>query len=401
MDLDGKVSQGVPVGNDISFLLSELVLAQVDRAVKPRQGRAFRWFDDYESAADTREQAEETLKRLNKELGKFRLRLNPKKTTITRLLSPTEDPWRETLKQAGTARFKNSQGTIRYFDTAFRLREQFPDEPVMMYALGLLFKVGCPTSKVARIPQSCITQALLCEPGAAQKGFALLTFWGLNGLKLDAPLIASTINKMIIGHQASGFSSDVAWALAFCLDHVYTLNSKAGQVLSGFDDDCIALQALHMEQSGLLPKGFNKKRISNALKNADLDREHWLIAYETVRHGFLTVSASAVNGNPFFSELLKHKVTFYRKSLPHYATIIRAGGAPDWIVRQWMAGLVGKQPESAVKGEEENAAAAPVLKLIGDDLAKVNQSLETTEDAIIELMDVAAPEAEAGDSDTY
>lgn len=395
MDLDGKVSQGVPIGNDISFLLSELVLAQVDKAIRARHSRALRWFDDYEFAADTREQAEEILKRLNKELGKFKLRLNPRKTTITRLPSPTHDFWQETLKQSGIARVMNTQSMIRYFDAAFRLRDQFPDEPVMMYALGLLFKLNCPTPEVARIAQSCITQGLLCEPGAAQKGFALLTFWGLNGLKLDAPLLTNTINKMVLGHQAGGFSSDVSWALAFCLDHVYTLNAKAAQVLSGFDDDCIALQALHMERSGLLPKGFNKNRISKALKNTDLDREHWLIAYETVRHGFLTICAAAVKSNPLFSELLKHKVTFYRRSLPHYATILHAGGAPDWIVRLWISTISAKSPDGS------ETSKTPILKLIGDDLAKIDPSIETDEDAIIELMDVANAVEHVGDSDTY
>ena len=33
MDLDGKISQGIPIGNDISFLLAELVLARVDKAM--------------------------------------------------------------------------------------------------------------------------------------------------------------------------------------------------------------------------------------------------------------------------------------------------------------------------------------------------------------------------------
>jgi len=132
MDLDGKVSQGVPIGNDISFLLSEVVLAQVDKAVYRRHGsRAFRWFDDYEFAFDTSEDAEAALKALSKELGKFRLRLNPKKTTITRLPHPTQDEWQETLRRAGSARvIDNSQNMVQYFDTAFRLRDRFPEEAV-------------------------------------------------------------------------------------------------------------------------------------------------------------------------------------------------------------------------------------------------------------------------------
>jgi hypothetical protein len=288
MDLDGKLSQGVPIGNDISSLLTEVVLAQVDKAISRRHGvHAFRWFDDYEFSFDTREEAEAALKALSKELGRFRLRLNPKKTAIARLPHATQDEWQELLRRAGAARLiDNSQNMVQYFDTAFRLRQRFPDDAVLMYALGLLFRIVCPAAEVARIAQSCITQALLAEPGAAQKAFALLTFWHSNGLALDSALLTDTINKMVVRHQPSGFSSDVAWALAFCLDQTYSLNPDAAKVLSGFDDDCTALQALHMEQKGLLSKGFNKQRISAGLKDADLDREHWLVAYETVRHGF-------------------------------------------------------------------------------------------------------------------
>ena len=47
MDMQGKISQGVPIGNDISFLLAEIVLGQVDRDLRKYKGRAYRWFDDW------------------------------------------------------------------------------------------------------------------------------------------------------------------------------------------------------------------------------------------------------------------------------------------------------------------------------------------------------------------
>src|SRR2546428_295020 len=138
-------------------------------------------------------------KRLNKELGRFRLRLNARKTAIIRLPRPAQEEWQETLRQTGGhVRFWTPGEMVRYFDAAFRLRDQFPDEPVLLYALGLLFRIGCPAPEVARIAQSCITQTLLCEPGAAQKAFALLAFWRLNGLTLDAELVTNTINQMVV-----------------------------------------------------------------------------------------------------------------------------------------------------------------------------------------------------------
>jgi|SRR5271165_4231515 len=304
MNLDGKVSQGIPIGNDISFLLAETVLAQVDRALSVPRERALRWFDDYEIAFDTRQEAEACLKRLRRELGTFRLRINPAKTTITQLPQTAEEEWQELLIQSGGTRANNIRGMVRHFDTAFRQREQYPDSPVLLYALGVLFGLKCPDPKVGRIAQSCLTQAILSEPGAAQKAFALLSYWRLNSFSVDTNLIANTINQLILRHEASRLSSDVAWALAFCLEQTIELNAKAGRVLSSFDDDCIAIQALHLHSRGLLPRGFSTASISKLLRNSDLDREHWLIGYEATRQGFLKDSESTVRSNPLFSDLL-------------------------------------------------------------------------------------------------
>jgi hypothetical protein len=141
MDLDGKMSQGIPIGNDLSFLLSEVVLAQVDRSLKVSGFRAYRWYDDYEIAFDTNDQAEDALKRLSKELNKFRLRLNPRKTAVVRLPRPAEEEWQELLKHAGSSRFRVPREMVAYFDTAFRLREKFPEVPVLLYALAILFNL--------------------------------------------------------------------------------------------------------------------------------------------------------------------------------------------------------------------------------------------------------------------
>lgn len=401
MDLDGKMSQGVPIGNDISYLLAEAVLTQVDKALRIDSKRAFRWFDDYEFAFDRVDQAEETLKKLNRELGKFRLRLNGKKTTIVRLPRPAQDQWQEQLKQAGAARFSNPREMVRFFDVSFRLREEFPDEPVLLYAIGILFKIMCPGLETARIAQSCLTQAVLSEPGSSQKAFALLAFWRLNGLRLDAPLIKNTINQMIIRHQSSGFSSDIAWALAFCLQRKYALSGRAGQVLSGFDDDCIALQALHMARAGLLPKGFSDKHIAKALKNADPDREHWLLIYETVRHQFLTVCASAVKSNALFSDLLKRKITFYRTSLPAYATVIHHGGAPDWIVRRWLLFLKAQTEGGDLDSDLKDLEKSPLVKLILEDYSSARAAQSAAPHVLLDLMDQLGPLTGAVDIDAY
>jgi Reverse transcriptase (RNA-dependent DNA polymerase) len=386
MNLDGKVSQGIPIGNDISFLLSEIVLADVDSRLRSKVAGSFRWFDDYEFASATRDGAEKLLKKLRTELGRYRLRLNSAKTQILKLPATSQDAWVDQIRQAGQVQFRTPNEVVRYFDVAFTLHGEFPNAPVLLQAVGTLFKVTKPRPEIARIAESCLTQTVLAEPGSAQKVFALLSFWRLNGLTLNSHLLTETINEIVLRHQAGGFSSDLAWALFFCLEHRYQLSARASRVLSEFNDDCIAIQALHMHAEGLLPKGFSTKQISKALSNADLDREHWLLAYESVRHGFLTTASAAVQSNTLFSELLTSKVTFYRKTVPSYASIIHPGGAPSWFVREWFDSLRAKR-----KRKERGAR---VVDLIGKDIKELKISAVKVDDAIRKLLNKSQPSLE-------
>jgi hypothetical protein len=363
MNMDGKLSQGIPIGTDVSYLLAECVLSRVDSSLPIAKERGYRWFDDYEIAFETRDEAESCMKFLGRELARFRLRVNPIKSRIISLPSPADEEWQQLLVQTGGKSHIDSRGMVKHFDSAFRLREQYPDSPVLLYALGVLFGISCPNPKVGRIAQSCMSQALLSEPGAAQKAFALLSYWRTNGFPVDAKLVTQTVNRLILRHEAGGVSSDVSWALSFCIDQNVTLDSKSAKVLSDAEDDCIALQALHMWSIGLLPKGFSKVQIAKLIKNADLDREHWLICYESLRQHFLTEARSMVAANPLFSDLLRKDVTFYRTGLPGYASVIHHGGAPDWLLRRWIEQIkIGPN----LSGERETVAGIP--KAIEDDL---------------------------------
>ena len=370
MNLQGKVSQGVPIGNDISYLLAEIVLGKVDRALRFTAYRAYRWFDDYEISCDSQDEAEKILAILSRELRKYRLRLNPRKTRIAALPGPAQLQWQQELFLASKAPLERLDVVVSFFDVAFRLREENPDAAVLNYALGLLFKLPRPEEQVAKVLQSAITQALLSEPGVAQKAFALMSYWHLNGLTLDQALLTRTIAAVLQRHEARGVTSDVSWALAFCLEHRIELSRVAGQLLSKCDDDCIALQALHCHAEGLLPRGFSSGRIRRLVRNVNLDGEHWLLGYEALRQGFLTESQAAVDSHPLFNDFLQRRVTFYRTQLPAYAAVVHPGGAPPWILSLWLDLVRGTEPrpgqlEAAQQQQAYRVVAEGVRELAG------------------------------------
>ena len=105
-----------------------------------------------EISCDSHDEAEKILATLTRELSRFHLRLNPRKTQINALPRPRQKPWQQELLLASKAPFTNPDVVVSYFDVAFRLREAYPDATVLNYALGVLFKLpspqaqGCPDS---------------------------------------------------------------------------------------------------------------------------------------------------------------------------------------------------------------------------------------------------------------
>ena len=151
-----------------------------------------------------------------------------------------------------------------------------------------------------------------------------MSYWHLNGMTLDQALLTRTIAAVLQRHEARGVTSDVSWALAFCLEHRIELSRVAGQLLSKCDDDCIALQALHCHAEGLIPRGFSSGRIRRLVRNVNLDGEHWLLGYEALRQGFLTESQAAVGSHPLVQRLPAASSYF----LPHSASSLRGCRPP-------------------------------------------------------------------------
>lgn len=335
MDLDKKFSQGIPIGNDLSFLLAEIVMAAVDKALKVDKDRCYRWFDDYEFACASESEAVAFSEQLEAELAKFRLRLNPRKTSLTRLPGPSQDEWQEVLISASKNDLNREREMIKYFDMAFRLRSEHPHAPVLSFALGVLFKISRPSERAGRIAESSITQTLLCEPGSSQKALSLLSYWKIGGFSINDVLLGKTFSKLVMQSAKRG-THDLMWALAFCIDNRIALDEDASARLKEVDNDLVALLSLHMQRKGLLSPSYDRRSLSRRMKSAELDRENWLLCYESARHGFLTSTKSLVKANPLFNAMLASGVSFYQAPISSYSYVVAPGCAPQWIIQSWL-----------------------------------------------------------------
>lgn len=389
MDLQGKVSQGIPIGNDISFLLGEVVLGQIDKKLRVSANRGYRWFDDYEFGCDSREQAEHLLSELQRELERYRLRINPRKTLILELPQCASDTWHDALIDASKSAASSAHAMVRYFDTAFQLVAHHMDLPVLLYAIGALFRFERPKGSVLRVAESCITQAMLSEPGCAQKGFALLKYWQLNGALLTPGLLQHTVEQLITRHKRRGSSSDIAWSLTFCISEGIVAPKSVGRTLSDVEDDVNCILALHASSLGLLP-GLSEGRIESRLAKASPDGPHWLSLYESVRQGYLPNLWPVVAANDLMSSMLAEEVAFYRPTLKPYSMVVHAGGAPNWIVQSWVHRLL-QDPVALLQAFPGNA----LLALLGNDVGALPHEDANEVEVLLQLLGQSEPDQDA------
>src|SRR6266540_974897 len=132
---DGQ-TLGIPVGPDTSFVVAEIVATAIDRELAQHRFVGFRFMDDYEFGFSTRVAAEAALAVIEDVLAGYELAVNPRKTTIDQLPVELDRPWVDEFRTTGLGFLQSSSALIGYFNRAFELKQRFPNDPVLAYAVA-------------------------------------------------------------------------------------------------------------------------------------------------------------------------------------------------------------------------------------------------------------------------
>lgn len=144
--VDGKTrlakrneTKGIAIGPGTSSVLSELILAKVDEEMRPHSSGYVRYIDDYTAYCDTEQDAREFVASLSRELSRFDLHLNERKTRVRALPKAMADDWLTTLTLGLPVDDDPSTGVaLAYLDKAVHISRQAPDGSVLKYALKSL-----------------------------------------------------------------------------------------------------------------------------------------------------------------------------------------------------------------------------------------------------------------------
>jgi hypothetical protein len=132
-------TMGILIGPDTSFIISEIILSQVDK--KLEKYTYVRHIDDYKCYCASKEEAENFLRDLGSALEDFHLVINTKKTTIAELPVPLDEAWVRFLRNfmdLKTINNFNKNKITDYFDFALDYYKKNPNTTSVKYATKVL-----------------------------------------------------------------------------------------------------------------------------------------------------------------------------------------------------------------------------------------------------------------------
>ena len=316
MAINEGQTHGIPIGPDASLVAAEVLLAAVDSELIARcsQVSGYRYVDDYELSFGSLSDAEATLVELQNILASYELQLNPNKTKIHEIPRPLDDSWAHTLRQFqirdGSA-VKQRNDIIALFSLAFELAATIREKPILRYAVARVQGLTV-EEKGWHVLQNCLLGAASAEPAALASTFGtLFKVATASNQNVSRSPLAAMLETIILTHAPRAHGSEVAWALWGALAWGLRMSHKVATAVSAMDDDVVALLALDADTRHLFPAGaLDKTDWQLALNQPDvLEGEHWLLAYEANRQGWL--STPAVAQNPVFLAMNTGQVSFY------------------------------------------------------------------------------------------
>lgn len=302
-------TQGIAIGPGSSNILSEAILARIDETLIKEftsDGKIAleRHIDDYTFYCVTEDEALRFIRRVNEELGRYKLTLNTKKTQIQAQVLPLNDDWAvHAASMLPKPQHLSVASITNYLDFIFMLAVKHPNSSVLKYGATAITRV---LSKAKFGLQVCALDYLLAlavhHPVLLPILEVLIT--RIHGMGIGVPF-SDRILKILQENAEQHRPDGMTWTLHMCRKFgIDVPDELAKKIVS--TKDCVALVTLNLfAQHRHLCKAFVKTDLDHD-DLYELDR-YWLLLYEMHRQGQIV---NPYAGDNTFS-ILKNSGVFF------------------------------------------------------------------------------------------
>lgn len=324
---------GLAIGPDPSRIVSELILARIDRELTEKgsglsNSQIFHNIDDYQFGVGSLTGADSAQSLFVRAISKFELRLNDFKTRIDEGIrfSPA-------LFQRHFDHLRGKQGkefVEHFFERLYTTVEKFRDDNIVGYALKRFSKSLAKNSEKGLVKEY-LQRLLLAQPHQARWIVPLLI-----GVYKEGTVDADIRRIISEGCENCARRNDVgslSWFLYCALSLDIKLGVRTCAACLGLSNELIDLMLFHGRDKGLFSPSIVDLR-SRYGPSGFRDSE-WLVLYEVGRRGWDNHPAfqkigTADDVNNYYAQLRQGNVEFYLSDAP----VLEVSALPGWKLSQ-------------------------------------------------------------------
>lgn len=233
-------TKGITIGPATSGILSEIILFQVDKAMREKEYNFSRYIDDYTAYTESKTKADKFLVDLSKELERYALNLNPRKTEIREMPIQNASKWviemNQLLALAGTSAGESADINEKLdfrklrliIEKAVLLSIEHPDGSVIKYAFSAILERGVVGEDAEKYLQDNLLKYAFYFPSL----IPLIHKW--SGSYASRFEINQRLHQLYRHTLQQGQSDNVVWCIYYLLRNIGFDNHK---LLSEVCDD--------------------------------------------------------------------------------------------------------------------------------------------------------------------
>lgn len=318
-ELDKKVrsinndeTKGIPTGPLTSRLISELILAEIDKILKEKfpNIKYNRFVDDYKFYFLKKEEAIQFIPKFQKILYDFKFSLNENKTKID--LFPngifTED------LRSELSNYDFEKNSIPAFIKKFMSLHNSGVKGAFKYGLKVLTSHSI-KNEDKKYVLACLVNSLMVFPMTTD---TIITIFEKNNLltSKNKEQITTILNKILIENIENDYEEEIFWNLYFLIKFQLEIDIKSiKKVLDKMEVfstiiiiDYIFNKKLNINNTEIKNK---LQSLREKLQEKTIYSEEWLLIYECANNNWIKGLRKIVNSDPFLKDFLKNKERFY------------------------------------------------------------------------------------------
>lgn len=304
---------GLPIGPDTSMLVAELILSDLDKEISTFTRHGFRFIDDFEFSFERRSDAEACLSRLQEYLSQVELDLNPHKTYVAELPFPIGTPWKRAISDHSLLKkdeIDNANELISFFDLAFGLRKDSPNDFILNFAVARLSSLHV-SDETVEVLVDLLCQSVMVEPGLLRKTAKIFLHLHYERGFIRHDALSAVLAHVVSTCASHGCGDETAWALWLASALDIELGKDVVTTLGAVDDPLVITLSSVLADQGKLPSSaFSTFKVQ---AEDELRGTNWLAAYELSHRGLCgttTESRKILQNSPYFSSLSSQDISF-------------------------------------------------------------------------------------------